>query len=65
MRLFIKRQEKSKTAPVKKWQKNRHEDIFLLYSTEYKKGTESQHVLCVTAVIPHLDKQSIFPHVLS
>lgn len=46
MRLFIKQQEKSKTAPLKKWQKNRHEDIFLLYSTEYRKGTESQHVLC-------------------
>lgn len=53
------------TAPDKEQQKNRHEDIFLLYPTEYRKGTESQHVLCITAVIPHLYKQSIFPHVLS
>lgn len=40
-------------------------DIFLLYPSEYRKGTESQHVVCVTTVIPHLDKQSIYPLVLS
>lgn len=39
--------------------------FFLFYPSEYRKGTESQHVVCVTTVIPQLDKQSIYPLMLS